>query len=223
MELESYSQRRETIRMQSALAEITGLDEKLLRIAPQMDRFEGYAEAHGQRIESIVDLLGAAFNLASRDRFFLRQAALVHDVGEMKMNREYIKSTQILTTEERLDLQRHPVIGEQETAKMGLPRGVQLLVRWHHEWWNGNGYPDGLVAEHDAVAEVLRQRGVAGTFVGTANGIEVRAVHGGGAEDEVGEGQVEKRARRSLCPARLGIRLRRDARLSRGGEGFDGH
>jgi HD-GYP domain-containing protein (c-di-GMP phosphodiesterase class II) len=39
---------------------------------------------------------------------------------------------------------RHPVIGEQEAAKRGLSRAVQLLVRWHHEWWNGGGYPDTL-------------------------------------------------------------------------------
>lgn len=138
--------------MQSALAEMTGFDEKLLRIAPQMDRFEGYADAHGKRIASIADLLGAAFKLASRDRFFLQQAALVHDIGELKMNRDYIRSSHILTVEERLDLQRHPVIGEQETAKMGLPRGVQLLVRWHHEWWNGGGYPDGLMSEQIPLA-----------------------------------------------------------------------
>jgi HD-GYP domain-containing protein (c-di-GMP phosphodiesterase class II) len=49
------------------------------------------------------------------------------------------------------------VIGEQETAKLNLPRGVQLLVRWHHEWWNGSGYPDGLVAEQiPLAARILR-------------------------------------------------------------------
>jgi HD-GYP domain-containing protein (c-di-GMP phosphodiesterase class II) len=153
--LESYPQRRDTIRMQSAVAETTGYDEKLVRIAPQIDRFERYADVHGQRIASIADILGAAFKLASRDRFFLRQAALVHDIGELQMNRDYIGSPHILKVEERLDLQRHPVIGEQETAKMGLPRGVQLLVRWHHEWWNGSGYPDGLVSEQIPLAARL--------------------------------------------------------------------
>ena len=143
--------------MQGIFAEAPQFDEKVLRISPRMDAFEGYRDAHGQRIAEIADRLAAAFNLASRDRFFLQQAALVHDIGEMIMNRSYIRSQRVLSVEERLDLQRHPVIGEQETAKMGLPRGVQLLVRWHHEWWNGTGYPDGLAGEQiPLAARILR-------------------------------------------------------------------
>ena len=122
-----------------------------------MDEFEGYEGMHGRRIAAIADTLGAAFNLASRDRFFLQQAALIHDVGEMSMNRDYIRAPRVLTENERIDLQRHPVIGEQEAAKMGLPRGVQLIVRWHHEWWNGAGYPDGLDTEQTPLAaRILR-------------------------------------------------------------------
>jgi len=143
--------------MQGIFTEAPQFDERVLRVSPQMDQFEGYADAHGRRIAEIADRLAAAFNLASRDRFFLQQAALVHHIGELVMNREYIRSPRVLTVEERLDLQRHPVIGEQETAKMGLPRGVQLLVRWHHEWWNGCGYPDGLAAEQiPLAARILR-------------------------------------------------------------------
>jgi HD-GYP domain-containing protein (c-di-GMP phosphodiesterase class II) len=73
------------------------------------------------------------------------------------MNREYIKSNRILRGDERLDMQRHPVIGEQEAAKLGLSRAVQLLVRWHHEWWNGSGYPDTLRREQVPMgARILR-------------------------------------------------------------------
>lgn len=159
--------------MQSIFAERVEFDEKLLRISPQMDAFEGYRDAHGRRIAEIADTLGAAFNLASRDRFFLQQAALVHDIGELTMNREYIRSPRRLGTEERLDLQRHPVIGEQETAKLRLPRGVQLLVRWHHEWWNGSGYPDGLVADQiPLAARILR---VADTYAALTSDRPFRA------------------------------------------------
>jgi HD-GYP domain-containing protein (c-di-GMP phosphodiesterase class II) len=62
-----------------------------------------------------------------------------------------------LTEEERVDMQRHTVIGEQEAAKNGLGRAVQLLVRWHHEWWNGTGYPDALEREQiPLAARILR-------------------------------------------------------------------
>ncbi len=78
------------------------------------------------------------------------------------MNREYIKASRLLREDERIDMQRHTVIGEQEAARRGLSRAVQLLVRWHHEWWNGDGYPDALEREQiPLAARILR---VADTF-----------------------------------------------------------
>ncbi len=143
--------------MYTIAGEATEHDERLMSLSTQIDEFEGYSAPHGRRIASIADALGSHFNLASRDRFFLQQAALLHDIGEMTMNREYISSPRVLSQNERIDLQRHPVIGEQETAKLGLSRGVQLLVRWHHEWWNGGGYPDGLENEQvPLAARILR-------------------------------------------------------------------
>jgi putative nucleotidyltransferase with HDIG domain len=132
-------------------------DEPLMQISAAMDEFEGYAHSHGKRIAVIADAIAEKFNFASHDRHALRQAALVHDIGEMVMNREYIKASRLLREEERIDMQRHTVIGEQEAAKRGLARAVQLLVRWHHEWWNGAGYPDAL--EHEQIplaARILR-------------------------------------------------------------------
>jgi HD-GYP domain-containing protein (c-di-GMP phosphodiesterase class II) len=146
----------------SILAERTETDEKLIRVSSDMDEFEGYEAGQAHRVAWIADLLGGAFNLASRDRFFLEQAALVHDIGEVVMNRHYIRAATGLTMKQRIDLERHPVIGEQEAARLGLPRGVQLIVRWHHEWWNGTGYPDGIEQEQiPLAARILR---VADTF-----------------------------------------------------------
>jgi HD-GYP domain-containing protein (c-di-GMP phosphodiesterase class II) len=81
----------------------------------------------------------------------------MHDLGEVAMEREYIQRPGPLTEEERVDLARHPVIGEQEAARASADRAVQLLVRWHHEWWNGSGYPDALREnEIPLAARILR-------------------------------------------------------------------
>ncbi len=148
-------------------------EEKFLKIAAAADNFEGYAHPHAERIAVLADALARNYNLASHDLLSLRQAALVHDIGEIVMNRDYIKSRQMLREDERIDMQRHPVIGEQETAKRGLSRAVQLLVRWHHEWWNGSGYPDALEREQiPLAARILR---VADTFAALTDARPYRA------------------------------------------------
>ena len=143
--------------MENILSVNEGFDENLLKIATTIDEFEGYAHSHATRIATIAEAVAQKFNIASHDRFSLSQAALVHDIGEMTMNREYIRASRLLSGSERADMQRHTVIGEQEAAKRGLSRAVQLLVRWHHEWWNGSGYPDALEQEQiPLAARILR-------------------------------------------------------------------
>jgi HD-GYP domain-containing protein (c-di-GMP phosphodiesterase class II) len=133
------------------------MGEAFLRLASATDEFEGYTHGHASRIAKIADALAKSFHLAQQDRASLLVAALAHDLGEATMERDYIKRKGELTEDERLDLARHPVIGEQEAARAGADRGVQLLVRWHQEWWNGSGYPDALRGEQiPLAARILR-------------------------------------------------------------------
>ena len=137
--------------------ETNPLDERLSTLAAEIDEFEGYAHPHAARIAALADAVAKKFNLSPHDRHSLRQAALVHDLGEVVMNRDYIKASRVLREDERIDMHRHTVIGEQEAARRGFSRAVQLLVRWHHEWWSGAGYPDAL--ERDLIplaARILR-------------------------------------------------------------------
>jgi HD-GYP domain-containing protein (c-di-GMP phosphodiesterase class II) len=122
-----------------------------------VDEFEGYANPHAGRVAAIADQIGRSFDLGPRDRFSLRIAALAHDLGEVVMNRDYMHRPGALSDDERIDLARHPLLGEREAADSGADRGAQLLVRWHHEWWNGGGYPDGLRFEQIPLgARILR-------------------------------------------------------------------
>src|SRR5437660_6034593 len=121
------------------------------------DAFEHYPNPHAKRIAAIADQLAKSFQLGARDRFSLRIAALAHDLGEVVMDRDYIRRAGTLGEDERIDLTRHPLLGEREAARAGADRGGQLIVRWHQEWWNGNGYPDGLRFEQIPLgARILR-------------------------------------------------------------------
>src|ERR1043166_3492977 len=128
-----------------------------IQLAKTVDKFERYDNPHAQRIAIIADEIAQGFHLARHDRGSLYAAALLHDLGEVAMERDYIQATGPLSPEERLDLTRHPVIGEREASRVGADRAAQLLVRWHHEWWNGCGYPDALRREEiPLAARILR-------------------------------------------------------------------
>ena len=161
--------------------------EAFLELAKTTDRFERYENAHAQRIAGIADEIAMVFHLARHDRGSLQAAALLHDLGEVAMERDYIQAARALTIEERLDLARHPVIGEREASRVGADRAAQLLVRWHHEWWNGAGYPDALRREEiPLAARILR---VADSYVALTESRPFRAAL---SEDE---------ARRKLADA----------------------
>jgi HD-GYP domain-containing protein (c-di-GMP phosphodiesterase class II) len=147
--------------------------EAFLELARTSDRFERYDNPHAQRLANIADEIAIAFHMARRDRGSLQAAALLHDIGEVAMERDYIQASGPLSLEERVDLVRHPVIGEREASRVGADRAAQLLVRWHHEWWNGAGYPDALRREEIPLgARILR---VADAYVALTNTRPFRA------------------------------------------------
>ena len=134
-----------------------GAAEAFVQLAKASDRFEQYEHPHAIRIATIADEIAKLFHLARHDRGSLRVAALLHDLGEVAMERDYIQRAGSLTDEDLLDLGRHPVIGEREASRVGADRAAQLLIRWHHEWWNGQGYPDALRREEiPLAARILR-------------------------------------------------------------------
>ncbi len=121
--------------------------DRLMKIVPEIDRLEGYAQPHAMAVARLAESLAHQLDLRGHDLTALLLAALAHDLGERTMKRNYLLREDALSWEETLDLWRHPILGEQQSAELNLPRQAQLLIRWHHEAWNGEGYPDALAGE----------------------------------------------------------------------------
>jgi HD domain-containing protein len=132
-------------------------EEIINRLADRIDSFEKYNQPHSRLLAELATQLARRFGLAHPDVDAIAEAAMLHDIGLYAMSPAYISLPRPLTFEARLDLWRHPVIGEQQMAKRDAMRHAQLLVRWHHEWWNGAGYPDMLSFEDIPIgARILR-------------------------------------------------------------------
>ncbi len=122
-------------------------DESITRLAELIDNYEKYSRPHSRVMAEMAALLARRLGLAQSDINAIAEAAMLHDIGLHFMSPAYHSSPGPLSFEDRIDLWRHSVIGEQQMAKRGSTRHAQLLVRWHHEWWNGTGYPDMLAFE----------------------------------------------------------------------------
>ncbi|HJQ23317.1 MAG TPA: HD domain-containing phosphohydrolase [Blastocatellia bacterium] len=126
-------------------------------LSNRIDSFEKYTYPHARLLAELATRLARRFGLTPQDTHAVSEAALLHDVGLLAMTPAYHARPGLLNYEERMDLWRHAVIGEQQMAKREATRHAQLLVRWHHEWWCGLGYPDMLAFEDIPIgARLLR-------------------------------------------------------------------
>jgi putative nucleotidyltransferase with HDIG domain len=105
----------------------------------------------GEHSKDVVDLTLAVVDelgLSSRERRDAEFAALLHDVGKVRVPNEIINKPGQLTPEERKVVERHTVDGEEMLLRVGgLLAEIGRIVRACHERWDGDGYPDGIAGE----------------------------------------------------------------------------
>ena len=89
-------------------------------------------------------------------------SAVLHDIGKIGVEDRVLLKMGRLTDEEFDKMKQHPVIGADIVEPISALRNMLPGIRWHHEAWNGSGYPDGLSGEE--IPMMARIIGVADTF-----------------------------------------------------------
>ena len=107
-----------------------------------------YTGSHSRDVVELVMAVADRLELDGQTRRHAEFAALLHDVGKVKMPVELINKPGALNAEERSLMNTHTIVGEQMLEKIGgLLGDVGRFVRSCHEHWDGRGYPDGLAGE----------------------------------------------------------------------------
>lgn len=77
----------------------------------------------------------------------LENAALLHDIGKVAISDSILLKPAKLSDEEWIEMKKHPLIGEQILRRVSFLQPAAIIVRQHHERYDGKGYPDGLAGE----------------------------------------------------------------------------
>ncbi len=166
----SYLQKnlKQEVEKQTAVAE--GRRKKVERMSLQMvqalantiDAKDSYTNGHSTRVAKYSVMLAERMGYAGEKLEQLHYAALLHDIGKIGIPREIINKPSRLTDEEYEVIKTHPAIGGGILEQITEIPDIAVGARWHHERFDGKGYPDRLQGEE--IPELARIIGVADAY-----------------------------------------------------------
>ena len=159
---------KEEVAKQTEVAE--NRREKLERLSIQMvqalantiDAKDAYTNGHSTRVAKYSMMLAKRMGYEDEKLERLYYAALLHDIGKIGVPREIINKTSRLTDEEYEIIKTHPGIGANILKEISEIPDIAVGARWHHERYDGKGYPDRLMGIE--IPEIARIIGVADAY-----------------------------------------------------------
>lgn len=124
-------------------------EETIMRLSMAVERRDQETGDHIERMGRYCSLLASKLGWSDQKCELLRIAAPLHDVGKIAIPDSILLKPGALTPEERLEIEKHAEVGHEILAGSDSPL-LDLAARIalsHHEHWDGNGYPNGLVGE----------------------------------------------------------------------------
>jgi HD-GYP domain-containing protein (c-di-GMP phosphodiesterase class II) len=118
--------------------------QSLLGLANALEAKDLYTRGHAERVGSWSRRLAVALDLPCDDVDMMMQAGLLHDIGKIGVPEAVLRKRGPLEADEWALMRQHPVVGAQIVAPFEFFTGGALVIRHHHERWDGSGYPDGL-------------------------------------------------------------------------------
>jgi putative nucleotidyltransferase with HDIG domain len=115
-------------------------------LANAVDARDRYTRGHSNRVSHISEAMSRVMRLPEDEVERIKWAGLLHDIGKIGIRDNILLKEGPLTREERVLMNQHPTIGAEIVAPATQLKSEAPLIKSHHEWINGSGYPEGLEA-----------------------------------------------------------------------------
>ena len=130
--------------------------------AAAIDAKDPYTRGHSERVARYSREIARFLGLPKDIQEQVWVSAVLHDIGKIGVDDHVLKKQGVLTAEEFEQMKQHPVIGAEIVAPIAELEKMIPGIRWHHEAWNGSGYPDSL--RHEQIPLTPRIIAVADTY-----------------------------------------------------------
>jgi putative nucleotidyltransferase with HDIG domain len=131
-------------------------------LAGAVDKRDPFTSKHSHRVKAIAVDIGREMRVSEPELEALEWGGLLHDVGKIGVPDSVLKKQERLTRDERMVMNAHPVLGAEIIAPVTKLAPELPIIRHHHEWYNGSGYPDRLIG--DEIPKLARILHVADAF-----------------------------------------------------------
>ena len=141
----------EKIRLHAGLEKV--FHGSMLALAASIEAKDKYTKGHSERVTCYALMIADEMKLPEDERTVVELAGLLHDVGKIGVPESVLCSTGELTTEEFDFIKQHPQVGADIILKMPELKGMASVkdvanaTKYHHEKYNGGGYPTGISGE----------------------------------------------------------------------------
>ncbi|MBU2462222.1 HD-GYP domain-containing protein [bacterium] len=130
--------------------------------AKTIDDKSNYTKEHSNKVKRYAEAMGKRLYLSAGEMKALTAAAMLHDIGKYNMDNEILNKSGELTPEEYETIKSHTTKGAEIIGSMPLLKEIGRVIRYHHERYDGEGYPEGLRDED--IPYLARILGVAEAF-----------------------------------------------------------
>lgn len=121
-------------------------EQTIRALTTAVDARDRYTRNHSDRVSRISGAVARVMRLPEQQAEQIEWAGLLHDIGKIGIRDNILLKEGPLDREERKIMNQHPTIGAEIVAPATQLSGEAPLIRAHHEWINGSGYPDGIEA-----------------------------------------------------------------------------
>ena len=131
-------------------------------LAQAIDAKDNYTNGHSSRVAAYTKEIARRAGYSEKEQNEIYMMGLLHDVGKIGVPDAVINKPGKLTDEEYDEIRKHPLIGARILGNIRDMPSLAEGARWHHERYDGHGYPDGL--KGDSIPEKARIIAVADAY-----------------------------------------------------------